>query len=475
MNNEFNNNLPDDTSSNNDYPNVNNVEYLENQFEDQRIDYIHSQASNDTYVDSNIVNSQSMNGDPAPNRNTKKAKKTKKRGRVFRAFRLIAAAMAFGLIAGVAFQGYFYVMSITGNGLALSNDNKAKIETVGSKDTVVPSNTSTSGEVVTDVSNVVTNVVPSIVAINSSATQKSSDFFGRPFSQQVEGSGSGIIIGQNDSQLLIVTNNHVIAGATNVQIVFADEKTATATIKGADANTDLAILSVNTKDLSQETLKAIKVAVLGKSDQVKAGDMAIAIGNALGYGQSVTVGYISAVNREVKIDNKAMTLLQTDAAINPGNSGGALLNTKGEVIGINSVKYASEEVEGMGYAIPISTAIPMMNELINRQTVSDSEKGYLGIKADTAQNVTEEYAKRFNMPMGIYVNNVQKNSPADKAGLQQGDIITGIDNTTVKTVDDLVNALSYKKAGQSIDLKIQVKTDGAYKEKILKITLAKKG
>ncbi len=473
MNNEFNNNFPDEQNTPNDFTVVNNTESVNGESSDQRIDYIHNSNDYYTYPSGNTVDVQSVEVTSEQPSKSKKAKR-RKSGKARKTFTLVAAGMAFGLFAGVAFQGYFYVMNATGHGLNTNNQNIPIVQDVGTKDTVVPSNTSTGGEVVTDVSDVVAKVMPSIVAINSSANQTGYDFFGREVTQPVEGSGSGIIIGQNGSQLLIVTNNHVIDGATNVQIVFSDKKTATATIKGADANADLAILTVNTKDLSADTLKAIKVAVLGKSDQVEAGDMAIAIGNALGYGQSVTVGYISAVEREVDIDNKKMKLLQTDAAINPGNSGGALLNTKGEVIGINSVKYASEEVEGMGYAIPISSALPLMNELINRETVTESEKGYLGIEADTAQNVTEEYSKRFNMPIGVYVNNVLQGSPAEKAGLKQGDIITGIDNAAIKTIDDLANAISYKKAGQDIQLKVQEKSDGAYKEKVLKITLAKK-
>lgn len=455
MNTEFNNNSPDELEGLKEYLADSNQEPIVEQSQD---------------------NNQNHNYPNEETKKTKKMKKMKKKRKGFGAFKLTASAMAFGLIAGVVFQGYNYVMVLTGNEPNSSNGFKvAEVkETSSSKDAIIPTNTSTENSVVTDVSGVVDSVMPSIVAINSSATETSYDLFGREVEQPVQGSGSGIIIGQNNSELLIVTNNHVINGATSVQIVFADKKKASATIKGADANADLAVLSVNMKDLSDSTLKAIKVAVLGKSEQVKAGDMAIAIGNALGYGQSVTVGYISAVNREVTIDNKTMTLLQTDAAINPGNSGGALLNTQGQVIGINSVKYASEDVEGMGYAIPISSAIPMINELMNRQTVTQSEQGFLGLDASTAQNVTDEYANRFNMPIGIYVNNVVKNSPAQKAGLKQGDIITGLDNETIKTIEDLANALNYKKAGQTVDLKIKTKTNGEYKDKVLKITLAKK-
>lgn len=453
MNNESNNNRPDDFAGSNEYPVINNHDPYIEHYQGQEIGQTH-----------NNVEEKSI-----------KTNKPRKRGKLFKSFRFIAASMAFGLLAGVVFQGYFYVMDATGHGLNIGSNKIAEVkETTGNKDTIVPSNTSTNGAVVTDVSGVVANVMPSIVAINASSTQTGVDFFGREIAQPVQGSGSGIIIGQNGSKLLIVTNNHVINGATTVQIVFSDGKKASAAIKGADANADLAILSVNTNELTAETLKTIKVAVLGKSDQVKAGDMAIAIGNALGYGQSVTVGYISAVDRKVTIDNNSMTLLQTDAAINPGNSGGALLNTKGEVVGINSVKYASEDVEGMGYAIPISQAVPMMNELINRQAVSADQKGFLGISGKDVQNVSEEDADRFNMPVGVYVNAVIKDTPAAKAGLQQGDIITGVDEIKVKTIDDLANVLGYKKAGQTIDLKIQQKTNGAYKEKVLKITLAKK-
>ena len=481
MDNEFNNNQSDDIiNNNNEPPFINNMEPSVDQSQQQTIDYINNTGEFYTYDNTNRMNdasSQPIMQNPNSDVKTKKSKIKKskaKKSRVLRALQFTAVAVAFGLVAAVSFQGYLYVMYGSVNGSNNIGKNVAEVkESLGNKDTIIPSQTSTSGEVVTDVSDVVENVMPSIVAITSSANQTTQDFFGREFSQPVQGSGSGIIIGQNDSQLLIVTNNHVINGATSVQIKFANGKTASATIKGADANADLAILSVNTKELPAETLKAIKVAVLGKSDQIKAGDMAIAIGNALGYGQSVTVGYISAVNREVTIDNKTMKLLQTDAAINPGNSGGALLNSNGEVIGINSVKYASEDVEGMGYAIPISTALPMMNELMNRQVISADEKGYLGLNTKAAQNVTEEYSKRFNLPIGIYVNEVENDSPVAKAGLQQGDIITGVDKVEVKTVDDLANALSYKKAGQTIDLRVQVKSNGKYVEKVLKVTLGK--
>lgn len=403
--------------------------------------------------------------------------KPKKKRRFAGVLKLTASAVVFGLIAGVVFQAYYMVawpdkISQDGN-----NDNSLQITEVtqgtGKADTIKTANGS-SDQVVTDVSDVVANVMPSIVAINSTATVSQYDFFGREYAQESQGSGSGIIIGQNGSQLLIVTNNHVIEGASAIEIVFSDETKAAATIKGAEANADLAVLSVDMNSLSQETASAIKVATLGNSDDMVPGEMVIAIGNALGYGQSVTVGYVSAVNREVTIDNQKMTLLQTDAAINPGNSGGALINTAGEVIGINSVKFASEEVEGMGYSIPISDAVPMINELMNREVVAIEEQGFLGINTSTAQEVTDIYAQRFNMPIGIYVNDVVEGSPAAKAGLMQGDIITGLDGSKIETIEDLKNALSYKKAGQTVELKVQVMDGGSYVEKALEVTLGEK-
>lgn len=404
-----------------------------------------------------------------------KEEKPKKKRRMPKFLKLTAAAVAFGLIAGAAFQGYYMVTKGAAADTGTDNQNLriAEVSQNPEDTTALPTATSTNS-VVTDVSDIVDNVMPSIVAINSTGVASGYDFFGRQVDQQVQASGSGIIIGQNDQELLIVTNNHVIEGASTVEIVFADQSKASAEIKGSDANADLAVLSVDMKALSDKTASAIKVATLGDSDKAEAGEMVIAIGNALGYGQSVTVGYISAVNREVTLEDKKMTLLQTDAAINPGNSGGALLNTKGEVIGINTVKFASEEVEGMGYAIPMSSAVPMINELMNRQAVSADEQGFLGIDTSDVQNVTEDYAERFNMPVGIYVNDVIDKSPADKAGLAQGNIIVGIDNMTVKTVDDLANTLRYKKAGQEINLKIKVKVNGEYQDKDLKVTLGKR-
>jgi len=457
----------------NPYAKANNYQY--GNFQQGNTEYGYSQYGNAQYGNTHYTSGQySSPGNMGNTNSTSEAKvKTKKKGRLKGALLLTAAAVVFGIIAGAAFQGVNYLVWQRN----MSSLEESNVGVQITEDTVEPTAIPTkisSDEVITDVSDVVSNVMPSIVAINSSAVYTSYDFWGRQYNEPVKGSGSGIIIGQNDTEILIVTNNHVIDGAQQVEIVFADETTAKAVVKGAEAKSDLAVLSVNLKDLSEETLDKIKVATLGNSDEVQPGQMAIAIGNALGYGQSVTVGYISAVNREVTIDNTTMTLIQTDAAINPGNSGGALLNVEGEVIGINSVKYASQEVEGMGYAIPISDAIPMINELVNRELIDEKEQGFLGIYLDSAKNVTELYAERFNMPIGVYIDQVVEDSPAARAGLKQGHIIVGIDNHKIETIDDILNVLSYRKAGDTIDLIVSELEDGKYVQKTLKVTLGSK-
>lgn len=395
--------------------------------------------------------------------------KRKKNG----AAKLIASALVFGLVSGAAFQGYGYVYNQ--NSASTESADQGTTETTTEtnlSDGVVALETGTnSNSVTSDVSTVVENVMPSIVAINSTVNATSSDFFGRQYSEEVEGSGSGIIIGQNDTEILIATNNHVISGATKVEIVFADDSKASATIKGTAPASDLAVVSVNVNDLSEDTISKIKIATLGDSDSLKLGEMAIAIGNALGYGQSITVGYISALDREVTVDNVTLNVLQTDAAINPGNSGGALLNSKGEVIGINSVKYVDNSVESVGYAIPISDAIPIINDLMNRTELADSEKAYLGIGG---QDVTSEYAQNFNLPVGVYVGELQDGSAAQKAGLVVGDIIVGVNNTTVETLSDLKEVLDYTKGGSTGTITVKSLTNGEYTDKTLTITFDKK-
>lgn len=397
-----------------------------------------------------------------------------------RLIKFTVAAVAFGMIAGAASIGVQYLTNPQSTEEIELEDNNLEIPlTYTSADkenmepTVIPTNTDMKG-IVSDVSDIVDKVMPSIVAINSSATLTSYDFFGRKFNEPVEGSGSGIIIGQSDTELLIVTNNHVITGADTVEIVFSNESTAKAEVKGAEANVDLAVLEVKLDDLSEETLKTIKVARLGDSTQLKAGEMAIAIGNALGYGQSVTVGYISATDREINIGGVNRKLIQTDAAINPGNSGGALISTTGEVIGINSVKYASRNVEGMGYAIPITDAIPMINQLMNRVVLSASEKGYLGINLETAQEITNDFSQQFHMPIGIYIKDVIENTPAEKAGLRQGNIIVAVNDIKVETKQDLINILSYTQVNEEVTIKVKELKQGEYVEKELTAILGKR-
>lgn len=326
-----------------------------------------------------------------------------------------------------------------------------------------------------DVSDVVENVMPSIVSINNGYTL-TNNYFGRSYSTKGGGSGSGIIIGQNDDEILIVTNNHVIkamngASDQKITVTFDNDKTVDAKIKGTDAAADLAVLSVTIKDIDEETLSKIKIATLGDSTKMKVGQMVIAIGNALGYGQSTTVGYVSALDREIADEDYTMKLIQTDAAINPGNSGGALINAKGEVIGINSVKYSSESIEGMGFSIPISTALPIINDLMNKEEIKDGEQSYLGI---LGQNVTKNHNEIYGMPIGVYIQNVTDSSPAAKAGLKMGQIIVGFNSHTIRSMSDLQSRLSYVKAGTVVTLKIKEYSNGEYVDKKITVTLGKR-
>ncbi len=315
----------------------------------------------------------------------------------------------------------------------------------------------------TDVSAVVENSLPSIVQIN--CTFNTQSFFG---TYRSTGAGSGIIIGQTDTELMIATNNHVVENALDVKVTFNDGTDAEAVVKGTDASADLAVVAVDISELSNDTINNIKVAIIGDSDNVKVGQMAIAIGNALGYGTSTTVGYISAKDREVEVDGRKMTLLQTDAAINPGNSGGALPNIKGDVIGINNVKYASAEVEGMGFAIPISRAVDILNELASREVLKDNEKGYLGVKMQT---VTSDFATAYGWPEGVYVNTVMEGSAAEKAGILSGDIITKLNGITVQTTTDLRNEITSYKVGTEVTITLQRLNRGRFTEMEVKVTL----
>lgn len=330
----------------------------------------------------------------------------------------------------------------------------------------------------TDVSQVVGEAMPAVVAVASTAVYQMPDFgFGWFFgggsqSYEVPSSGSGIIIGENDTELLIVTNNHVVQDTVSLKITFVDDAAVDAAVKGTDTDTDLAVISVPLDQIPQETKEKIAVARLGDSDGLKVGQGVIAIGNALGYGQSVTVGYVSALNREIKTsDGNARVLLQTDAAINPGNSGGALLNMKGEVIGINAAKYSSTEVEGIGYAIPVSGVQDILDELMNRKTrseVAEEKRGYLGIQGTT---VDEDAAAAFGMPKGVYVYKILKDGAAADSQLREKDIITKLDGMTVKSMQELQKFLKGYETGETIELLVQRQEDGQYKEIQIPVTL----
>ena len=329
----------------------------------------------------------------------------------------------------------------------------------------------TNGSGTADVSQIAEQVLPSIVAIDVTQQVTSYTPFG-PQSSEAGGSGSGIIIAEKDGRLYIATNNHVVQDTDSVTIRFANDKTAKAAIRGTDPSHDLAVVEVDKKELTEDTLSAIKVATVGDSSATKVGEQAIAIGNALGYGTSVTVGYISAKDREIDMeDSSSIKLLQTDAAINPGNSGGALVNGSGEVIGINSSKFASEEIEGMGFAIPMATAEPILTKLMNQEKIAEEEQAYLGI---TGRNVTGEYTEYYGMPEGIYISEVTEGSPAQKAGLSRGAIITEINGDPVKTVEELQTKLTQCKAGDKGSITIQIADGGKYKEKSVTVTFGKK-
>ncbi len=377
-------------------------------------------------------------------------------------------AAVFGLIGGMSFEGTTY---ISNKYINKSSVESSKTTSKSIEKTSTLSSTSTNTSSSDGVSGVSESVLPSIVAIDVKTTQTSTDVFGRTYEQDASGSGSGIIVAQDSKNIYIATNNHVVADASSVSVTFNDKSVYSATVKGTDSDSDLAVVEVPLSKLSADTLSNIKVATLGDSDKVKVGAQAIAIGNALGYGTSVTVGYISAKDREVSGEDNTMKLLQTDAAINPGNSGGALVDSSGAVIGINSSKYADTSVEGMGFAIPINTAIPIINDIVKAQTVSEDEQAYLGIKGT---NVTSEYAQYYNLPEGIYVSSVTSGSPADKAGIKKGDVIVKYKGKDVTTMDGLQEKMALCKAGDKAEITVKRADNGEYKSVTCSVTLGKK-
>lgn len=426
----------------------------------------------------------------------KKAKAGKGHGVVFKTVRLVVCAAVFGVVA----TGTMY---FTGDSLGIFKNNSKEAvvipsTSVGAGNTGITGSeggttlqtaadkttTSSSGEtVITDVSGVVKNVMPSVVAITSTQLVQSGysgslyDYYfgnGNSDNNQYEeqtGAGSGIIIGQNDTELLVVTNNHVVEGADSLQVQFIDGETVDAAIKGTDSEKDLAVVAVKLSDIKKSTLEQIKVATLGDSDKLEVGEGTIAIGNALGYGQSVTTGVVSALNREVQYENRTMKLIQTNAAINPGNSGGALLNSKGEVIGINAAKYSSSSVEGMGFAIPVSSVKDVIENLMNKETltkVDSDKKGYLNIYG---RDVTSTLSETYSVPTGVYVIEVIEGGAADKAGIEKSNVITKINGESVSSMEDLQRKLEYYEKGTEVTLTIQYAKGNEYKEKEVKVTL----
>ena len=375
-------------------------------------------------------------------------------------------AVMFGVIGGLTFQGTNY---ITGK---LLGTTSTKEETKSTKTVANTQLTTSKTAVSSDVSDIVDATLPSIVSITNMSVQQVQDFFGGIRQQESKSAGSGIIISQNDTELLIVTNNHVVEGSETLTVTFVDETSVEALIKGTDSARDLAVVAVPLEKIPDETMDAIKLATLCDSDGIKVGEPAIAIGNALGYGQSVTMGIVSATERT--ISGYDGTYIQTDAAINPGNSGGALLNINGEVIGINSAKINASEVEGMGFAIPISDTTDIIENLMNKETrskVSEAERGYLGIKG---YDVTEEGAQMYNMPTGVFIAEVIDGGGAKDAGLTKGMIITEFDGSSVDDMETLKGLLEYYKVGEEVSVKVQVpEKNGEYTEQEVTVKLGK--
>ncbi len=386
---------------------------------------------------------------------------------------IVAAALLFGVVAGLTMFGV--------NGIAENISGRstvvAQTETAAPREEVTvshaePAAIPATNAIALDVSDIVENAMPSIVAIDNTMVIQQQLWFGRSQEYEASSSGSGIIVGQNDDELLIATNNHVVESSKDITVTFIDDTQAPAAVKGTDSDMDLAVIAVSLADIEPETRELIKVATIGNSDDLRVGEGVIAIGNALGYGQSVTTGVISALDREVETDDSVTrNLLQTDAAINPGNSGGALLNMRGELIGINSAKYSGTAVEGMGYAIPISAAEDILNELMNKRTrveVDEARQGYLGIQGT---NIDENTAVMYDMPRGVYVFKILDGGAAASSDLQEKDIITKFDGQTVKTMAELKEMLTYYEAGSTVDLTVERLENGEYVERTVEITL----
>lgn len=440
--------------------------------------YDNGNNCNDTYNnsysshgwrDESTYNNENYYGNipPEPDkrrRQRKNGSKNNKNGMGKKAAKLVASAAVFGLVAGACFVG----VSVAKDKLYPSTADR--IETT-SGTTSAKSETSSSGSSSSssNVASVVNEVMPSVVSITS--TIQSSNYYGFG-TQESEGAGSGFIVAKTKDNLMIATNNHVVSDATSLTVGFADDTTAKATVVGTDSSADLAVISVKIKDIKDSTASKIKVATLGSSDDLKVGEEVVAIGNALGYGQSVTTGVVSAKNREVSLTDGTMNLLQTDAAINPGNSGGVLINMDGQVVGINNAKLEDTSVEGMGYAIPITTAKTILTDLMNASSVSTKDAAFLGV---VGRDINESYSSALGIPSGIYVSQVVSGSPAEKAEISAGDVITKFEGNNVSTMSGLKEKLALKKANTKVKITFKrANQSGTYEEKTVTVTLGKK-
>ena len=428
----------------------------------------YSDSYNDNY--SNTYNNNSnyySNIPPEPDKRRRKRKNDDKNkngsGIGKKIAKLVASAAIFGLVAGTCFVGVSVVKD------KFYPSTADKIETTSGTTSSKKETSSGSSSNSQNVASVVNEVMPSVVSITS--TIQSSNYYGFG-TQESEGAGSGFIIAKTKDSLMIATNNHVVSDATSLTVGFVDDTTAKATVVGTDSSADLAVISVKIKDIKDSTASKIKVATLGSSDDLKVGEEVVAIGNALGYGQSVTTGVVSAKNREVSLTDGTMNLLQTDAAINPGNSGGVLINMDGQVVGINNAKLEDTSVEGMGYAIPITTAKTILTDLMNAGSVSTKDAAFLGV---VGRDINESYSSALGIPSGIYVSQVVSGSPAEKAGISAGDVIVKFEGNNVSTMSGLKEKLAIKKANTKVKITFKrANQSGTYEEKTVKVTLGKK-
>lgn len=414
----------------------------------------------------------------------KKVRGEKKQGGYFRKLVLaVSLGLFFGLFAGIGFVAVQQASAIAdkgnGNEAALSDNVEGSLNVDSgadeSKSGIKLTDTSSVRVVSSDVTDVVDEVMPAMVSIVNNFTQTGTTIFGQTYSQDAAASGTGIIVAESEKELLIVSNHHVVADATKLDVTFIDGSTAEAQIKGTDSDMDLAVIAIPLESLTEDTKSAIAIATLGDSDALKMGEPVIAIGNALGYGQSVTNGIVSALDRAITLeDGSTGTFIQTNAAINPGNSGGALLNVNGEVIGINSNKIGGSVVEGMGYAIPISAAKPIIADLMLKETRTKVENGQVGYMGITLQTITEQFSQMYKMPQGVYVTGVEEGSPAKEAGLLSGDIIVNFDGEKISSYEDLQNVLQYYGAGSTAKLVVKRPQNGEYQSVELEITLGSK-